>query len=60
MDESRGQRQIGGASHFNNPHWLMPRDAYVSEAWFRREQEQLFSRSWNFLTLTRFGQPGSD
>ena len=32
--------------------WNLPRDAYISQAWYDREQEELFSRVWTFAALT--------
>lgn len=31
--------------------WLMPPEAYTSEAWFTREQEQLFGKNWYFAGM---------
>ncbi len=60
MPRREGSRESGNtATHFNNPDWLMPRDAYVSEAWFRREQATLLSRSWNYVGVAgEFQAPG--
>ena len=32
----------------NNPAQQLPREAYVSDAWFEREKKELFSRTWAF------------
>ena len=32
--------------------WRMPREAYTSQEWFDREQEELFSRVWTYAALT--------
>lgn len=38
---------------------LLPVDAYTSEAWFTREQEELFSCSWVWVGMVEdFAQPG--
>ena len=38
---------------------LLPVDAYTGEAWFTREQEELFSRSWVWVGMVEdFAQPG--
>jgi Rieske 2Fe-2S family protein len=29
--------------------WLLPAEAYWSPSWYRREQERLFARVWNFV-----------
>ena len=31
--------------------YLLPREAYVSQAWFEREQRELFARSWGFAGM---------
>ena len=32
--------------------WLLPREAYLSQDWFEREQEHLFERCWAFAGMT--------
>ena len=29
--------------------FLLPPEAYYSDEWFEREQEELFARTWNFV-----------
>ncbi len=59
MNDGHSRQRVSEASHFNNPDWLMPREAYVSEAWFQREQERLFSRSWNYVGVVgEYQAPG--
>lgn len=37
----------------------LPRDAYTTENWFKREQENLFSRSWTYAGLeSELSNPG--
>ncbi|MEO1194209.1 MAG: aromatic ring-hydroxylating dioxygenase subunit alpha [Pseudomonadota bacterium] len=41
------------------PRQLLPREAYINEAWLEREREQLFSRSWTFAGVVQdFANPG--
>ncbi|MCV6623661.1 MAG: aromatic ring-hydroxylating dioxygenase subunit alpha [Cellvibrionaceae bacterium] len=38
---------------------LLPREAYYSEEWFRREQEHLFSKVWTFAcSMDELSEPG--
>lgn len=34
------------------PRWLLPRQAYLSQEWFDREQRLLFSRCWAFAGMS--------
>jgi choline monooxygenase len=39
--------------------WRMPREAYISQEWFDREQEELFGRVWTFAaTSNELPNPG--
>lgn len=31
---------------------LLPREAYVQQDWFDREQRELFSRNWSYVGLS--------
>jgi phenylpropionate dioxygenase-like ring-hydroxylating dioxygenase large terminal subunit len=41
----------GTASSATPARYLLPREAYLSQAWFDREQELLFGRVWTFIGL---------
>jgi choline monooxygenase len=41
------------------PRQRLPRDAYISDAWYRREQQGLLSNTWRFVGITHdFKQTG--
>jgi phenylpropionate dioxygenase-like ring-hydroxylating dioxygenase large terminal subunit len=43
----------------NIPQFLLPREAYLSQEWFDREQVELFGRTWQFAGMTdELREPG--
>ena len=45
-DRTRG---LSGRAPSEGARYLLPPEAYTSEAWFAREQRDLFGRTWNLV-----------
>jgi len=50
---------VGGGTADRSPTYLLPPEAYLSQAWFDREQDTLFAGGWNLVATTeQFAEAG--